>query len=249
MYHYFSPQGMALSPDGSRLFVYNYITTNPYQTPNDWLTVLNATTLRRQSVRIKLPGCDAEQMTTTHDRIVVLCYGSEDLRFVDPNTETVVRRVLLPFSGSSMVASADGGRIFVAGDTGEFTSIGTKRGGFTRTLNYQPQFGAPVGPVQVAVSGNGRYLFVGIARATSGTALYTNVIQLPSLKLQATLKMQPSLELASAPSGFYEYPKATAGFPVGPVAVIQRVTLTTQGATATSLLSLPGQVYFFATPT
>jgi hypothetical protein len=63
------------------------------------------------------------------------------------------------------------------------------------------------------------------------------------------LKMQPSLDLASAPSGFYEYPKATAGFSVGSSSVIQRVTVSSRGANATTLLTLPGQVDFFATPT
>jgi hypothetical protein len=248
MYKLFSNSTMALSPDGRKLFVYNYLPTNSNQTPRDWLTVLNARTLAREGNRIPLPGCDAEQMATTAKQIVIMCFGTSDLRFADPATRRVVRRNPLAVDLSSMTVSPGRRFVFVAGSAGQIAVIGSKDHKTLRVVNYQPDFGASVGRTRLAVSRDGRYLFVGLAHQTGGTALYVNVIELPSLRLKETLKMQPAQVFAAAPQGAYAFGAPFSGFPVSAPTTIQRLTPTSDGAQLSSLLDVPGLIYRFATP-
>lgn len=117
---------MALSTDGSRLFVYSSdsFPLSPSPHPQFWLTVVDARTLRPLRTSIALPECGPGELAAVPGQIVVLCHGADlslrnqapsDLRFVNVRRLTVTARIRMSEQSCGLVVSPNQKYVYVGG--------------------------------------------------------------------------------------------------------------------------------------
>jgi DNA-binding beta-propeller fold protein YncE len=106
------PSTLAVSPDGSQLYVYSYpwLELDKYsagQVP-DWIEILDANTGQALPDTVPLPDCGAAGLPTptVAGTFYVVCNDSKDVRFINTKTFQVEQRVKIP-SASGLPGKPD----------------------------------------------------------------------------------------------------------------------------------------------
>ncbi len=207
------PSGLILAPDGSQLFIYSYkVLGDDYA--DYWLAAVDPITLKILPTHITLPHCDGAWFSTVQRNLVVLCSGSNDLRFIDPNTAKVVATVDVPRSGHVNPLSPEGMAVgFVVAEDQQVIYVVTNDlriveiSPATRTVirevttwRRDPR-SVPVGSVEI--SRNGDQLIVGVLSSPwdSNPSYSLRFFGLPSLTSVALVQLQGRAGFAAAPVG------------------------------------------------
>jgi hypothetical protein len=254
-----SPPAMAVSVKTSRLFVYSYLYGNG-SNQKYWLKVYNSKSLTPEAAQISLPGCGAERMATAQGQIVILCIGSQDVRFVDPRTERVTATIELPkvpphyTAGlpTALTFSRDRRTAYVVLNDLDIVAINTQH---HRTVRYVKSFRMEAGAVPVIggadVSADGRFLVIGVTQKyydpASGFAL--KFFRLPRLSLARTFQMTYAHLTAASAGGFYTFNMADYQPTAEADTEIRRLTIARTARTISlrPLLRVTGLVYAVAT--
>jgi YVTN family beta-propeller protein len=151
------PAGLALSHDGSRLFVAENL--------GDGITVIDtATNSIVQRVRTgRYPYAIA---VDAHDRVYVSCWGERRVDVFHLSTDgllTALRSIPAPRHPSALVVSPDGSRLYVtSATTDEVGVLDPKTGSLKSVIHDAPPAGPREGstPNALALSRDGRRLFI-----------------------------------------------------------------------------------------
>lgn len=124
------PKGVALSPDGRRLYVTNFGQLN-----RNNVTVVDTDTFE-QLARIDVPGIVVESVVSPDGRtLYVSNFRRNSVQFIDLGTRAVTREVSVGSHPKILVLSHDGQRLFAANwGSNNVTEIDTRSGNVVRTL-------------------------------------------------------------------------------------------------------------------
>lgn len=206
LYPISGPTTLVLAPDGSRLFVACYKVLGP-DTAEDWLAVIDPVSLAVLSTRIPLPGCGASRLATAGGLVVVGCSRTADVRFVDPQTATVIATVDLPGTPvpAGLVADPVRGMVYVVTDDLRIVEIDAATQTVTRTVRTWQRAVRSVPLVDaVAISADDRWLIVGVS-AVAGDPYSAVTLHLFALPLLDRVEQVP------LPAGFGRFVAAPDG--------------------------------------
>lgn len=206
------PSTLALSPDGTRLFVHssNGWRLDPVREPNTplsyWLTVVDTASLRVLPTRIPLLNCGGVRMTLAGSHLVVLCGETGTVHFVDPQALRVVATVDVS-APTGLLVAPDQETVYVVAVDLSIVAINARTHNVVRkgvVRRPQPEeFGSIPPKNGMAMSGDGRHLIVGIMAEPRNTesmfSLY--LIDATSLEVAQTVRLPRFTSLAAAPGG------------------------------------------------
>lgn len=199
LYPVTGPSGLILSPTGDKLFVYSYEVLGDGRAEY-WLTAVDADSLKQLQVKIPLPGCGGAHFVQAGGDIAALCSGSNDVRFIDPETDSVVASVELPaveresMDGrpSGIVVGGDKGNLYVVTNDLRILEIDSTSRRLVREITRWRLDPGVVPPGTVSIQSTGPQLLVGelADRWASSPSFKLWVFDLPDMTLQSTLPLQ-----------------------------------------------------------
>jgi YVTN family beta-propeller protein len=163
------PEAFGLSPDGKTLYISNE--------DAGAMTVLDlATGAIRGKVKV---GAEPEGVTVTPDsrEVFVSCEGTNEVVAVDTSSLAIVARMTTAARPRATIFTSDGATGFVSSETGgAVTVLDARQHSVTGTIPMPRQVGAqiPPRPMGLALSPDGRELFVSLGRAKSIAVIGTS---------------------------------------------------------------------------
>jgi hypothetical protein len=233
---------MVLSPDGSRLLMYEGRGKGNGEEEDYWLAALNPRTLRAARQRVSLPECGSAELADARGLVAVLCHGTYDspgnLRLLDARSMRVVARVRVQGYGLTIPVSQ---RFAFIGGTGVLTRVNLASRRAT-TVQFEMRAAWARVPLfdGVASAGDGTRLVVGLQHV-SGDSSPTAAVQsftLPRLSPDTIVDPAPQWHLVGGSDGtVLLFPMADS-----PPAAWQIVKLDIGSGSMSPLLVVPGPV-------
>lgn len=199
------PSGLLLSPDATKLFIYK----NAGHT--SWLEVRDSATGKIIGESDRLEWCDTAELSFSLDGqwIYFICYGSNDIRFMDATTLKVQENLSVPgatfdnspdappytrFGGipGAMAASAlssDGRLLYVVTDNARVAIIDLKKRQIERWVDLARQASQAV--KSAALSSVDNQLLIGLGE--EGGAGASAILNLDTQSWKTMSRLQPSL--------------------------------------------------------
>lgn len=213
LYNVSGPSTLALSPDGTRLFMYNSNAWkwDPVREPNTplsyWLTVMDTASLQVLPSQIPLPNCGAARMALAAGQLVVLCGETGTVHFVDPRALRVVASINVTPRPTGLVVAVDQETVYVVTVDLSVVAISARPHTIARRVTLRrpqtPAFGSIPPKNGMAMSADGRYLIVGVMAEPRNTesafALYA--IDTTSLEVVKTVRLPRFAGIKEAPGG------------------------------------------------
>lgn len=170
------PSTLAISSDGSQLYVYSYpwLELDKYsagQVP-DWIEILDANTGQALADTVPLPDCGAAGLPApaVAGTLYVVCYDSKDVRFINTKTFQVEQRVKIPGASGlpgktggivSSVESPDGRKLYVVTSDWRVAVVDLKGRALLQVVDLGGRDKGDVAGRLVALSRDGRSLLIG----------------------------------------------------------------------------------------
>jgi DNA-binding beta-propeller fold protein YncE len=172
------PSALAISPDGSRLFIFQYAGHD------DWFTVMDTATGKTIAKSEHMAYCDGADLQFSHDGqwLYLSCYGSNDIHVMNAKTLQIEGTLNIPgapFSdypgvppyakiggvpGSMIgtVVSPDGKWVYVVTDEPRLALVNLEKRNIERWVDLGRQSYPASHDGMVALSADGNRLFVGV---------------------------------------------------------------------------------------
>lgn len=248
--------GLALAPDGRRLYYYSYPWLGP-DARDFWITTIDTATGRTLPATVTLPACFTPTLRVAPDgaMLYVACLGTNDVRFVDLRTSQVAGRLRIPGTQgdprfawrpggiAGMIVAPDGRMLYVVTDQLQVARIDLQRRVVAELVDLRR--GAEVAAVygSVARTADGGGLIVGLSarKPADGTVSEARVFDLRTWRVARRVAFPRPLlatTLAMRPDGAGFYGVAVAPFPRAASTLVRAGA---NGGQADALMVRPGE--------